>query len=140
MKRIAPFALPLLAGTGPVLKPRSEPTLTIREPNTRNEYQAPGFDANADTIETSWNTLRSPRFRERVRSRLEVEIVLLANGGCNVRTRSRVEVTNSRTHPGDADQADWVGAGGGDRHQDRGNEPAMKFHRLLKFRLFGLNA
>jgi len=83
MKRIAPFAPPHLAcwiirevaagagadRTGPwyengqILSPRSKPTRALRELITRNEYPAPGFDANADTIETSWNTPRSPRFR-----------------------------------------------------------------------------
>ena len=159
MKRVAPFALTLLAGcivseiaagagasrtspwyeTGQVQKPRTDLARTIRELITRNDYQTPDFDANADTIETSWNTQMSPRFRESFRSKLEIEIVALPNGGFNVRTRSWMEVNNNSTHPSDPDQADWVGAGVADRHKDRINEPAMKFHSMLKLRLFGLN-
>ena len=31
------------------------------------------------------------------------------------------------------------GAGVTDRHKDRISEPALRFHNMLKFRLFGLN-
>jgi len=160
MKRIAPFAPPHLAcwiirevaagagadRTGPwyengqILSPRSKPTRALRELITRNEYQAPGFYANADTIETSWNTPLSPRFRESYRSKLEVEIVAPAKGCGNVRARSWMALNNNRRDPGDAGQADWVGAGVADRHPDRSNEPAMKLPRMLNLRSFGLNA
>jgi len=159
MNRLTPLALLLLAGclvneiaagaganrtspwyeTGQVLQPRADLTRTVRELIARNDFQIPDFDANADTIETSWNTQMSPRYRESFRTKLEIEIVPLANGGFNVRTRSWMEVNNNSTHPSDADQAVWVGAGVADRHKDRINEPAMKFHSMLKLRLFGLN-
>jgi hypothetical protein len=50
-----------------------------------------------------------------------------------------MEVNNNGVNPSDPNKAEWVGAGVTDRHKDRISEPALRFHNMLKFRLFGLN-
>ncbi|MBV8881087.1 MAG: hypothetical protein JO332_14050 [Planctomycetaceae bacterium] len=125
--------------TGQVIKPREDLARTVRELISKNGYNVPAFDATSEYLETAWDTQMSPRFRESVRTKLEVEILALPNGGFNVRTRSWMEVNNNSTHPSDPDRAVWVGAGVSDRLKDHINEPAMRFHSMLQLRLFGLN-
>ena len=158
MNRIAPFALALLAGcivneiaagagasrtspwyeTGEVRIARADLIRTIRDLITRNDYVTSKFDADANPIETDWDVHMSPHFRQSFRSKLEIELVPTP-GGFNVRTRSWMEINNNSPHPSDPDRAEWVGAGVSDRHEDRINEPAMRFHSMLKIRLFGFN-
>lgn len=123
--------------TDPVNKSREDLTRTVRELIVRNGYRAPD-SAPDEMIETDWDYQMSPRFRESFRTRLQVEI-LRADGGYSVRTRSWMEVNNNSRFPSDPDQAVWVGAGVADRHKDQIDEPAIKFHSMLKIRLFGLN-
>lgn len=159
MTRLLPFALALLTGcivnevaagvganrtspwyeTGPVQKTRAELIGTVRELITRCGYHAPDTGAAAEKIETDWDVKMSPRYRESFRTKLEIEIVPAQNGALNVRTRSWMEVNNNSNHPSDEDRAVWVGAGVADRHKDRIDEPAMRFHSMLKVKVFGLH-
>jgi hypothetical protein len=123
--------------TGQTLKPRDEIEKTVKDLIVRCNYQAPDIDRNGYVM-TDWDVRLSPRWREGFRSRLEVEIVPL-DRGFNVRTRSWMEVNNNSVAPSDPNKVEWVGAGVTDRHADRINEAALRFHNMLKFRLFGLN-
>ena len=125
--------------TGAVPKPLPEIARIVQETLIRQGYQIPAFDPNSGSIETAWNTSMSPRWRESVRSLVEVEIVAAERGGFNVRIRSVMEINDASSHPGEADRASWVGAGVSDRHRDHIPEPAMKLHNVLKLRFFGLN-
>jgi len=155
---MAPLALALLSGcivneiaagaganrtspwyeTGEVRIAREDLLRTIRELISRNDYVISNLDTNANQIETDWDVHMSPHFRQSYRSKLEIELVP-GPGGFNVRTRSWMEINNNSPHPSDIDRAEWVGAGVSDRHKDRISEPAMRFHSMLKIRLFGLN-
>ena len=162
MRRIAPFALALLAGCDvvgpsdfqgaagayrtsswyecdPVKKPREELVRTIRDLITRCGYKAPDTDPDDGFYRTDWDVRMSPRYRESFRTRLDVELVRQESGEYIVRTRSWMEVNNNGVNPSDPNKAEWVGAGVTDRHKDRISEPALRFHNMLKFRLFGLN-
>jgi hypothetical protein len=163
MKPLAPLALLLLAAcggglgvsdfagaagatrtspwyeSGPVTKPRQELIRTIHDLMTRCGYKPPEVDPADGFYRTEWDVQMSPRYRESFRTRLDVEVVRQDNGDFNVRTRSWMEVNNNGVNPSDPNKAEWVGAGVTDRHSDRINEPALRFHQMLKFRLFGLN-
>jgi len=162
MNPTAPLALILLAGcsvigpndfagaaganrtspwyeTGEVTKPREELVKTIRELVVRCGYPDPDIDARTESFTTDWNVKLAPTWREGFRDRLEVEIVPLGRGAVTVRCRSWMEVNNNSVAPGDPKRAEWVGAGVTNRHSERINEPGLKFHTMLKFRLFGLN-
>jgi hypothetical protein len=125
--------------TGDVLKSRDELTKMVRELIDRCGYKVPESQENGDYFVTEWDTRMSPHWRESFRSKLEIEIVSSGNGQFNVHTRSWMEVNNNMVAPSDPNKAEWVGAGVTDRHKDRINEPALRFHNMLKFRLFGLN-
>jgi len=161
MNRFALLALPLLWGcgfgvndfagaaganrtspwyeTGEVTKSREELVKTIRELVIRCGYPDPDIDARTESFFTEWNVQMAPKWREGFRDRLEVQIVPLGNGVVNVRCRSWMEVNNNGTTPSDPNKAEWVGAGVTNRHADRIPEQGLKFHTMLKFRLFGLN-
>ncbi|HLY10009.1 MAG TPA: hypothetical protein VKW04_11950 [Planctomycetota bacterium] len=125
--------------TDPIQKPREELTRTVRELITRCGYQAPEVAASANYFVTDWEVRMSAHWHDSFRSKLEIELVPLEKGGFTVRTRSWLEVNNNMFSPSDPNKAEWVGAGVDDRHKDRINEPALRFHSLLKFRIFGLN-
>jgi hypothetical protein len=162
MKHTAALALALLAGcsvigpsdfagaaganrTSPwyeiesVTKPREELVKTIRELVIRCGYSDPGIDTRTESFTTNWNVQMSPKWREGFRDRLEVEIQPLGGGSYSIRSRSWMEVNNNSYTPSDPNKAEWVGAGVADRHADRISEQGLKFHNMLKFRLFGLN-
>jgi hypothetical protein len=162
MKRFASLALALLAGcsaigpndfagaaganrtsqwyeTGPVTKPREEIVKNVRDIVVRCGYPNPDIDTRTESFTTDWDVQMAPKWRESFRSRLEIEIVPLGNGSYNVRSRSWMEVNNNSVAPSDPNRAEWVGAGVTNRHADRIPEQALKFHTMLKFRLFGLN-
>ncbi|HEV3026645.1 MAG TPA: hypothetical protein VG457_03690, partial [Planctomycetota bacterium] len=61
--------------TGAVQKPLPEIARTVHEAILRQGYATPNFDERTGRIETDWNTIMSPMFRESVRSMIEVEIV-----------------------------------------------------------------
>lgn len=125
--------------TGQVIKPREDLARTIRELLTRQGYVTPDFDEKAERIVTEWDVQLSPRFREGTRTKMEVQIVPLDRGGFNIRSRSWFEVNNEMQNPSIPEKAVWVGAGISDKHKDRIPEPAMRFHSMLRLRLFGLN-
>lgn len=125
--------------TGQVLKPRNDIARTVRELLTRQGYTVPDFDADSEMISTAWDVNLSPRFREGTRTRIDVEIVPLDRGGFNIRSRSWLEVNNEMQNPSNPDKAVWVGAGISEKHRDHIPEPAMRFHSMLRLRLFGLN-
>jgi len=159
VNRLALLLLPLLAGcavnevgagilanrcsdwyeTGQVIKPHDDLTRTIRELLTRQGYDTPTFDASKDWVETDWDIHLSPRFREGYRTKLEVELLPLERGGYNIRSRSWFEVNNEDKNASNPDKAVWVGAAVSEKHRDRIPEAAMRFHSMLKLRLFGLN-
>lgn len=160
MRPIAPLALALLAGcsvlgpndfmgaaganrtspwyeTDPTLKSRDELEKTVKELIVRCGYKAPEID-KAGYVITDWDVRLSPRYREGFRTRLEVEIVSL-DRGYSVHSRSWMEVNNNGVSPSDPNRVEWVGAGVSNLQADRINEAALRFHNMLKFRLFGLN-
>src|SRR5690242_20247731 len=73
--------------TGPVRKTREEIVRVVRELLLRQGYQTAEFDAAQQTAETCWDARYSPRWREGVRTRLEAQVLPLAEGGFNVRVR-----------------------------------------------------
>jgi len=125
--------------TGAVRKPLPEIARTVQETLIRQGYTVPAFDPQSGHLESGWNTSMSPRFRESVRTMVEVEMIAVETGGFNVRVRSAMEINDSSTHPGDADHASWVGAGVSEKHRDRIPESAIKLQNVLKLRFFGLN-
>lgn len=125
--------------TGQVIKSREDLARTCRELLTRQGYYVSNFDEKADRIVTEWDVNLSPRFREGTRTKMEVEIIELDRGGFNIRSRSWFEVNNEMQNPSIPEKAVWVGAGISDKHKDRIPEPAMRFHSMLRLRLFGLN-
>lgn len=125
--------------TGQVLKPREDLARTIRELLTRQGYAVLNFDEKADRIETEWNVQLSPRFREGTRTKIEVKIESLDRGGFDVFSRSWFEINNEMQNPSNPEKAVWIGASVSDKHKDRIPEPAMRFHSMLRLRLFGLN-
>ena len=162
MKRAAALALTLLTGCGlgvsdfagaagatrtspwyetdDCRKSRDELGRMVLELISRCGFKAPDTLPSDDHVMTDWSLQMSPRWRESFRSRLEVEIAPgKTNGTYYVRTRSWMEVNNNSVAPSDPDKAEWVGAGVTDRHKDRINEAGLRFHNMLKFRLFGLD-
>ena len=125
--------------TGQVMKPRADLARTVRELLARQGYTVSNFDEKAERIETEWDVQLSPRFREGTRTKMEVMIVPLDRGGFNVLSRSWFEINNEMQNPSIPEKAVWVGAGVSDKHKDRIPEPAMRFHSMLRLRLFGLN-
>ncbi len=113
---------------------------TIRELIVRCGYKLPDSSPADDRYVTDWDVQMSAHWRDSMRSKLEIEILPGGTKGTFVvRSRNWMEINNNMLAPSDPDKAEWVGAGVSDQHKDRINEPGLRFHSLLKFRLFGLN-
>ena len=125
--------------TGQVKKPREDLARTVRELMARQGYNVPDFNEKKGWIESDWDVSLSPRYREGYRTKLQVEIEPLDEGGYNVRIRSWMEINNASINPSDPERAVWIGAGVSDKHKDHIAEPALKLFTTLRLRLFGLN-
>ena len=161
MKRTCCLALALLAGcmpgeilsgaganrtsdwyeTEPVRKTREELLRLVRDLCLRQSYQVPNLEPPFERLETAWDVRLSPRFREGTRTKIEAEVVPVegSGGGFSVRVRSTLEINDNNSQCGIAERAQWVAGGISDKHKSRIPEPAIKVHKLLKLRLFGLN-
>ena len=125
--------------TGKVMKSRQDIASTIEQLLQRQGYRLEPQDGSGTRFETDWDTHLSTHWREGYRVKIEAEILPLEDGCFNVRVRSSMEINDTSTSPGIAEQAAWVPAGVSDKHKDRIGLSALQIRTQLKTRFFGLN-
>lgn len=121
---------------GPTRLPAAEVAAITRDLILRQGYRLPSSAApNATRFVSDWDVRLSPHWREGYRTRVEAEVVTLDRGGLGVRVRSQREVNNEAGKPTIPEYAQWVSASLDEKQKTKIDEPALKIHQLLKFKL-----
>ena len=123
---------------GPVRRDLAEVSTLTRDLILRHGFKIPEFNPRGTFIETEWKVQLSPRFREGIRTMLEVTFHSNAKGETLIRIRSHCEINDDSETPMLSNKAIWVGASIDEKQSARMNEPAMKLKQVLKLKLFGL--
>ena len=142
---IAQLIQPLIeisAGTwytvGPVRRDLPELTTMTRDLILRQGFKITRFKPREEVIETEWKVQLSPRFREGIRTKLEVNFQTDPNGLTLIQIRSHRQINDNSENPIMGDRTIWIGASIDEKQSRRMNEPAMKLKQILKLKLFGL--
>lgn len=124
---------------GPVRKPATDILGTARDVIVKQGYTVGTFDAAEGRVESNWDVQLSAHWREGNRTKLEAELEESGPGAFVVRVRSHTELNNNAKQPLSLQHAEWIGASLDKKWEGRMNEPAQRFHTMLKLRFFGLD-
>ena len=121
---------------GPSGLPAAEVAAITKEMILRQGYRLPPSGPDATRFLSEWQVTLSPHWREGHRVRVEAEVFRTEERrGVFVRVRSQREVNNEAGKPTMAEHAQWMSASLDEKQKTKIDEPALKLHQLLRFKL-----